>query len=99
MATDPDVYSITEVSSGTSQEQKRRQATYLVGMGLRTVCFVGAILASGTLRWILVGGAILLPYFCVVLANAGRERGLVAMPTMFAKSNHKELNQSSDDLK
>lgn len=99
MATDPEVYSITEVSSGTSQEQKRRQATYLVGMGLRTVCFVGAIIASGTLRWILIGGAILLPYFCVVLANAGRERGLVSMPTIFARSTHKAITQSPEELK
>ena len=99
MASDPEVYSITEVSTGTSTDQKRRQATYLVGMGLRTVCFVGAILAHGTLRWLLIGGAILLPYFCVVLANAGRERGLVAMPTIFARSDQKSLAQSPEELK
>ncbi|MBU6347846.1 MAG: DUF3099 domain-containing protein [Actinomycetales bacterium] len=92
MAADPEVYSITEVSAGTSQDQRRRQATYLVGMGMRTFCFVGAVIAHGTLRWLLIAGAILLPYFCVVLANAGRERGLVAMPTIFGGANRKAIS-------
>ncbi len=97
MASDPEVYAITDVQSGTSNDQKSRQRSYLIGMGLRTLCFVSAIITHGTLRWILVAGAILLPYFSVVIANAGRERGLVAMPTMFAKSSRKAIN-SSDDL-
>lgn len=96
MATEPEVYAITEVQSGTSEEQKRRQRTYLVGMGMRTLCFVGAIVADGALRWVLVAGAILLPYLCVVLANAGRERGLVAMPTAFSRSSSKAITSSTD---
>lgn len=96
MATEPEVYAITNVQSGTSNEQKSRQRSYLIGMGLRTLCFVSAIITHGTLRWILVAGAILLPYFSVVIANAGRERGLVAMPTIFAKSSRKEINSSDD---
>lgn len=96
MATEPEVYAITDVQSGTTSEQKTRQRSYLFGMGLRTLCFVGAIITSGTLRWILVAGAILLPYFSVVIANAGRERGLVAMPTMFAKSTNKAIDGLND---
>lgn len=96
MATEPEVYAITNVQSGTSNEQKTRQRSYLIGMGLRTLCFVSAIITHGTLRWILVAGAILLPYFSVVIANAGRERGLVAMPTMFAKSSRKAINSTED---
>ena len=96
MATEPEVYAITNVQSGTSNEQKTRQRSYLIGMGLRTLCFVSAIITHGTLRWILVAGAILLPYFSVVIANAGRERGLVAMPTMFAKSARKAINSAED---
>lgn len=44
-------------------------------MGLRTACFVGGVLADGVLRWTLIFGAVALPYFAVVIANAGRERG------------------------
>lgn len=45
-------------------------------MGIRTACFVAAIIATGWLRWILVAGAVFLPYVAVVIANAGRESGL-----------------------
>ena len=96
MATEPEVYAITNVQSGTSNDQKSRQRSYLFGMGLRTVCFVSAIITHGTLRWVLVAGAILLPYFSVVIANAGRERGLVAMPNMFAKASRKAINSTTD---
>jgi Protein of unknown function (DUF3099) len=96
MATEPEVYAITNVQSGTSNDQKSRQRSYLIGMGLRTLCFVLAIITHGTLRWILVAGAILLPYFSVVIANAGRERGMVSMPSMFAKSSRKAINSSDD---
>ena len=96
MATEPEVYAITNVQSGTSNDQKARQRSYLFGMGLRTLCFVSAIITHGTLRWILVAGAILLPYFSVVIANAGRERGLVSMPSMFAKNSSKAINSSEN---
>jgi hypothetical protein len=43
-------------------------------MLLRTLCFVGAVAADGVLRWVLVAGAIFLPYIAVVLANAGVQR-------------------------
>jgi hypothetical protein len=32
-------------------------------------------LAEGWLRWVLIFGAVALPYFAVVIANAGRDRG------------------------
>ena len=95
MATEPEVYVVTDAESGTSQAQKRRQRTYLIGMSLRTICFIGAIIAHGTLRWILVAGAILLPYFAVVVANAGRERGQVGMMSMFTPTQRKSINPSS----
>ena len=41
-------------------------------MGIRTVCLALAIfVASGVLRWIFVGLAVVLPYVAVILANAG----------------------------
>lgn len=39
-------------------------------MAIRTVCFVGAVIATGPLRWGLLVGAIFLPYIAVVLANS-----------------------------
>jgi hypothetical protein len=34
------------------------------------VCFIGAVIADGWLRWVLVVCAVVLPYVAVVMANA-----------------------------
>lgn len=75
MKQEPEVFSISGVETGLTQDQTGRQRRYLISMGLRTACFVGGIMTQGVLRWALIAGAVLLPYFAVVIANAGRERG------------------------
>lgn len=42
-------------------------------MAIRTACVLGAIVIPGWPRWVLVAGAVILPYLAVVIANAGRE--------------------------
>jgi hypothetical protein len=42
-------------------------------MGIRTFCVIAAIVVPGWPRWVLIAGAITLPYLAVVMANAGRE--------------------------
>jgi hypothetical protein len=42
-------------------------------MGVRTACFLGAIVTHGALRWALVVCALVLPWISVIGANAGRE--------------------------
>ena len=50
-------------------------------MAIRTLCFLGAVVASGPLRWILIAAALLLPYTSVILANAGvRQKGAGPSP-------------------
>jgi hypothetical protein len=75
MKQEPEVFSISRVETSLSEDQTGRQRRYLISMGLRTACFVGGILTEGVLRWTLIVGAVVLPYFAVVIANAGRERG------------------------
>lgn len=75
MKQEPEVFSISRVETALSEDQTGRQRRYLISMGLRSACFVGGILADGALRWALIVGAVVLPYFAVVIANAGRERG------------------------
>jgi hypothetical protein len=43
-------------------------------MAVRTICFVGAVLTDGWLRWVLVVGAFVLPYVAVVMANVATPR-------------------------
>lgn len=69
-----EVHRITDAGIPLSQDQAHRQHAYIVAMTIRTACFVGAVLAPSPWRWVLAAGAVALPYFAVVVANAGRER-------------------------
>lgn len=72
---------ITTARSGREADLARRQRRYLISMGIRVACFVGAIVAGpGWLRWVLVTGAVLLPYIAVVIANATDQRHEVFHP-------------------
>jgi hypothetical protein len=64
---------ITAVKPSRTASVHRREIRYLLSMGIRTVCFVSAILASGPLRWVLVVAAFILPYVAVVMANTAGE--------------------------
>jgi hypothetical protein len=75
--------SITSARASRSAEIRHRQIRYLVSMGVRTACFVGAVIASGVVRWVLVAAAFVLPYIAVVMANAS-ERRRVARPASFS---------------
>jgi hypothetical protein len=48
-------------------------------MGIRTICFILAVIALAGLHWTLIGwtlvvAAVILPYIAVVMANATRSR-------------------------
>ncbi len=70
---------ITTAAESRNADIAARQRRYLLSMGLRTLCFVGAILASlAGIHWlwpILIVGALVLPYVAVVMANATGRRG------------------------
>lgn len=68
-----EVFSITSAHRGLSEQQPDRTKRYLVSMGIRTACVLGAIFVPGWPRWVFLAGAVLLPYLAVILANGGRE--------------------------
>ncbi|MBP6996415.1 MAG: DUF3099 domain-containing protein [Phycicoccus sp.] len=70
----PIVQSVTSVGETLEAEQARRMRRYLITMGIRTACFILAFFAQGWLRWVLMAGAVILPYIAVVLANARKPR-------------------------
>ncbi|MBA2574312.1 MAG: DUF3099 domain-containing protein [Nocardioidaceae bacterium] len=80
---------ITSARPARSVDIRRRQTRYLLSMGLRTICFVLAIVTTGPLRWSFVAGAVFLPYVAVVLANATDRREPVG-PTAYL-DNEKPL--------
>lgn len=71
--------SVTSVPESLADEQAGRIRRYLVTMGVRTACFILAVVTAtnGAPWWVwgsLAVAAILLPYIAVVLANAVRPR-------------------------
>ena len=91
------VYRITGVGRGLAEEQHERTRRYLISMGVRTACFLGAVVASGWLRWILIAAAVLLPYLAVVFANAGRERTEPPPPEIFLRPERPALPPATPD--
>ncbi|WP_131760871.1 DUF3099 domain-containing protein [Actinomadura fibrosa] len=74
----PEVYTVTDAPRPMSEDIGHRQRRYLLSMGIRTVCFVGAVVSAmaGAPLWLvglLIVGALFLPYISVVFANGGRE--------------------------
>ncbi|WP_270889373.1 DUF3099 domain-containing protein [Pedococcus sp. 5OH_020] len=76
---EPVVQSVTSAPSSLAEEQSGRIRRYLVTMGIRTVCFVLAVVtATAGAPWWVWGSfavaAVVLPYVAVVMANAVRPR-------------------------
>lgn len=73
-----DAVRITTAAASRNADIAVRQKRYLLSMSLRSLCFVGAIIASlagvGWLWPILIVGALVLPYIAVVMANAAGPR-------------------------
>ena len=73
------MYSVTSAPQSLQDDQSYRMHRYLLSMGTRTVCFLLAVLFITVLHWtiagwVMVAGAVLLPYFAVVMANVSRSR-------------------------
>lgn len=66
--------SISSAKYAHSEEIPGRMKRYVISMAIRTICFIGAVIAPSPYRWFLIAGAVLLPYFAVVIANAGQEQ-------------------------
>lgn len=62
--------SVTSVPEARTEEQARRLKRYLATMALRTVCFVLLVVIDHPIRWVFAFGAVFLPFFAVVAANA-----------------------------
>jgi hypothetical protein len=87
--------SITNAQESLSNDQRGRQRRYFISMMVRTLCFIAAVFLHGTYRWIAMGGAVILPYVAVVVANAGREN--ISGPNAIVKNRYKAINSKSPD--
>lgn len=67
------IYDITAAPASLIRDQAGRQRRYFYSMMVRTICFILAVILPSPYRWFALVGAVTLPYFAVVIANAGRE--------------------------
>lgn len=68
------VHTVTSAASSTTDDQDDRVRRYLLMMSIRVACFGLLFVTSGWMRWVAIVGAVVLPYFAVVVANAVRPR-------------------------
>ncbi len=73
MTKEKKVFDITSAQNALTRDQAGRQKRYFISMMIRTGCFILTVLLPNPWRWIALAGAVTLPYFAVVIANAGRE--------------------------
>lgn len=69
---------MTSVPVALSREQDIRVRRYVLSMLVRTLCVLGVVVVPGWWRWLLLAGAVFLPYLAVVVANAPRARARAA---------------------
>lgn len=66
---------ITTAAESRDADISARQRRYVISMSIRTLCFIGAVaVGPGWFRWVLVAGAVGLPYIAVILANVSPPR-------------------------
>lgn len=61
---------VTSIDISPEQERRARMVRYLVAMSIRVVCIIAGVFVEGWLMWVFFAGAIFLPYFAVIIANA-----------------------------
>jgi hypothetical protein len=67
------IHDITGAPKALSSDLASRQRRYFISMMIRTGCFILTVILPSPYRWFALLGAVTLPYFAVVFANAGRE--------------------------
>ena len=62
--------SVTTLGESPEADRKRRMIRYSIAMTVRVVCLIVGMFVQGWFMWVCFAGAIFLPYFAVILANA-----------------------------
>ncbi|WP_336208819.1 DUF3099 domain-containing protein [Nonomuraea sp. LPB2021202275-12-8] len=85
---------MTDARPSLTADIHRREISYLIKMGIRTICLILAVVLPLPLplRLVFIAGAVFLPYIAVIGAN---ERGKDAPPPTF---HSPEANQSEIPL-
>lgn len=66
--------SVSDAQESADKDYAQRVRRYTISMIIRVVCLLLAFVFTGPLRWVMLGGAVILPYIAVVIANSRNER-------------------------
>jgi hypothetical protein len=93
---------ITTAAESRDADITARQKRYLLSMGIRSLCFIGAVsTAIAGITWLwpwLIAGALVLPYVAVVMANnaATRSDGFELLDRSYGRP---ELESGADSAR
>jgi hypothetical protein len=92
---------ITTAAESREVDIAHRQRRYMMAMAIRTVCFIGAVIAGvNHVVWlwpILIVAALFMPYVAVVMANAVNTKGATPMDLLDSPYDRHELEARRDD--
>ena len=92
----PKVQAVTDLAQSPDEERRGRIIRYSIAMTVRMICIVLAMVLQGWMMWVCFAGAILLPYFAVVIANA---QGAGKAGAKVAAVEAKPLEISADEFR
>ncbi|TPW70958.1 DUF3099 domain-containing protein [Schumannella sp. 10F1B-5-1] len=84
---------VTELPLSPEQERRSRMIKYVVAMSIRVVCIILCVVVKGWWLVLPIAGAVFLPYFAVVVANAGGShapRRRVLRPGAIVRSSRRD---------
>jgi Protein of unknown function (DUF3099) len=92
VATHDDPILVTTAPMSPGEERRGRERRYLITMGVRVIAFIVALIfATGWIRVIAVGLALILPWVGVVMANAGPSHEKTENPSLYTGGGPHEL--------
>lgn len=74
----PEIHNISDAHEAHSDEMRQRMIKYSLSMGIRMVCLILVFVVEGWLQWVMIAGAVFLPYFAVIIANGGSDTSNLA---------------------
>lgn len=74
----PEIHNISDAREAHSDEMRQRMIKYSVSMGIRMICLILVFVVEGWLQWVMIAGAVFLPYFAVIIANGGSDTSNLA---------------------
>jgi hypothetical protein len=69
---------ITDARTGASREMASREKQYVITMAFRMACFISIFFVHGWLRWVVLAGAVFLPFIAVLFANQADTKQVVS---------------------